>query len=80
MHASPSTLLEKKWPELDFNAAEETYFQNGFDIFYGAVFGFSARVPGQYIQFRKRFMACMESASRVSTVSYKIPTVVLFQL
>lgn len=51
----------KKLPSLDFNAAEVSVFRIAFDVFYDAVVGSTARVPGQHTQFGKRFLALMES-------------------
>lgn len=47
---------------MDFNATEEiSVFRIAFDVFYDAVVGSSARVPGQCTKFGKRFIAFMVS-------------------
>lgn len=61
----------KKLPSLDLNAAEEvSVFRVAFAIFYDAVVGSSARVPGQYTQFGKRFLALMGATGLANIDSY----------
>lgn len=61
MHASASALLGKHCQAWTLMQQQKSLFRIAFDVFYDAVVGSTARVPGQYTQFGKRFLALMES-------------------